>query len=139
VTVYATVKYMLAPATLSFKLDDEPEDYQQVKKGPKAEFSIPIWKSQDHLEDASHTLEITHHTDFSSRNGSAVVFYLDRLTYTPTPNTPRQGLVYFMDEKDSRIIYTGSWWASQSKSYLGGAGMTSASDENSFQFSFRGA
>jgi hypothetical protein len=124
---------------MSFRLDSGATESKSISFNDVGQdTSVLLWSSPNNLGDTSHTLEIIHDTDFSSRSGTDVVFYLDRVMYTTTPTTPRQNLLYFRDDNDPRIQYAGNWIRTKSPFCLGGAGMTGNATGNSFQLGFTG-
>ncbi|KAJ7041204.1 hypothetical protein C8F04DRAFT_172001 [Mycena alexandri] len=66
-----------------------------------------IWSSAL-LPDGSHTLtyRVASCTSTSSTPGYV---WLDYILYTPSPNASKNGLVYFVDDSDSSITYSGNW------------------------------
>ncbi|KAJ7682922.1 hypothetical protein B0H17DRAFT_1205528 [Mycena rosella] len=68
-----------------------------------------IWTSVP-LIDGPHTLTYTLASCSSSGDAAGYVWF-DYILYTPSANASTNGLVYFVDDNDPQIIYSGDWTA----------------------------
>ncbi|KAJ6542675.1 hypothetical protein B0H19DRAFT_305684 [Mycena capillaripes] len=67
-----------------------------------------IWTSAS-LPDAPHTLTYTLSSCSSSSNNAAGNVWFDYILYTPSSNASTNGFVYFVDDSDLSIAYSGNW------------------------------
>ncbi|KAJ7147338.1 hypothetical protein C8R46DRAFT_547485 [Mycena filopes] len=66
-----------------------------------------IWSSPT-LPDGSHTLTYRV-VSCSSSSSTAGYVWFDYILYTPSPSASKNGVVYFVDDADSSIVYSGNW------------------------------
>ncbi|KAF7307672.1 hypothetical protein MKEN_01127200 [Mycena kentingensis (nom. inval.)] len=64
-----------------------------------------IWSAAS-LQDAEHTLTFTL---ASCSVGSTAAFWLDYVLYAPSVNASTSDVLYFIDDADQRLAYTGNW------------------------------
>ncbi|KAJ7141884.1 hypothetical protein C8R43DRAFT_585621 [Mycena crocata] len=68
-----------------------------------------IWISSP-LPDAPHTLTYTLSSCSSSNDAPGYVWF-DYILYIPSTNASTNGFTYFVDDRDSRLDYSGNWTA----------------------------
>ncbi|KAJ7468616.1 hypothetical protein FB451DRAFT_1400977 [Mycena latifolia] len=93
-----------------------------------------IWNSAP-LTDGPHTLTYTLSSCSSSNNGYV---WFDYILYAPSSNASTNGLVYFLDDNDSRISYSGNWTVEQDNDEDFGLGSHGGQQGCSFQLDFQG-
>lgn len=85
------------------------------------------------LPDGSHTILITQ-LDVSAPGAIA----LDYLLYTTSPKTPLQGVKYFVDNSDPRVVYSSGWADSGSDPDFDHTSSGSTAKGATATFSFQG-
>ncbi|KAJ6526560.1 hypothetical protein DFH09DRAFT_168421 [Mycena vulgaris] len=95
-----------------------------------------IWTSAP-LPDGPHTLTYTLASCSSSNNPAGYVWF-DYILYTPSSNASTNGFLYFVDDSDSRINYSGNWTVEQNNDQDFGLGSHGGEQGCSFQLEFEG-
>jgi hypothetical protein len=93
-----------------------------------------LWDSGP-LPDAAHTLTYTIAKCDSSNSGYV---WIDYLLYIPSTNASTNGLVYFVDDTDSRIQYAGDWKVETNATTDFGLSIHGGKQGSSFQYEFFG-
>ncbi|KAJ7079558.1 hypothetical protein B0H15DRAFT_497727 [Mycena belliarum] len=96
-----------------------------------------IWSSAP-LTDGPHTLAYTVSSCSSSNTDLGYVWF-DYILYTPSPNASTDGLVYFLDDNDPRISYSGDWTVEKDNAEDFGLGSHGGTQGCSFQLEFEGS
>lgn len=91
-----------------------------------------LWQSLT-TDDKQHTLTIQHESTLTNP-----VILLDYIMYAATDDTPRSGLQYFVDERDSRIKYGSGWEKSGVDWAMEGTTTTATQAESDLEFQFEG-
>lgn len=134
--VSATIDSRFNQATISFTLDDEEEDFftsPGSDRSSRIAYHSTLWSKT--VEDKEHSLVITHKSELSEHG----VFFLDYITYTPTQNTPRDGLRFLVEEDDSRVTYSSGWSVSTRKEWMGRTDLHSQESGSTFELNFEGS
>ncbi|KAJ6619044.1 hypothetical protein B0H10DRAFT_2027394 [Mycena sp. CBHHK59/15] len=95
-----------------------------------------IWKSAP-LADGPHTLTYTVSSCTSTGNDVGYV-WVDYIIYNPSANASADGLVYFVDDSDSRIDYSGNWTVETANDEDFELSSHGGKQGCSFQFEFEG-
>ncbi|KAF7373369.1 hypothetical protein MSAN_00546500 [Mycena sanguinolenta] len=111
-------------------------------------FSSPsLSTSQDHqtifasavLPDGPHTLTYTLAScSSSSSNAAPGNVWFDYILYSPSANASTNGFIYFIDDNDSRIDYSGNWTAETNNDEDFGLSSHGGPAGSSFQLDFEG-
>ncbi|KAJ7778501.1 hypothetical protein B0H16DRAFT_889009 [Mycena metata] len=93
--------------TGTFSIDENVTQFASPV-APTALNHQSIWSSAP-LPDGSHTLTYRVTSCTSSGNSTPGYVWFDYILYTPSPSASKNGLVYFVDDSDSSITYSGNW------------------------------
>ncbi|KAJ7777508.1 hypothetical protein DFH07DRAFT_951152 [Mycena maculata] len=96
-----------------------------------------IWSSAP-LPDGPHTLTYTFSSCSSSSSNVPGYVWFDYILYTPSSNASTTGLLYFLDDNDSRINYSGNWTVETNNDEDFGLGSHGGHPGSSFQLQFEG-
>lgn len=105
VTIYGTVS--VGQGSISFDVDSGSEtgiySTSSLLSGSDSLHHVGLFTASG-LSDGSHTILIKQ-VDVTAPGAIA----LDYIMYTTSPKTPLQGVTYFVDERDPRVVYSPGW------------------------------
>lgn len=123
--------------TGTFSIDENVTQFASPV-APTALNHQSIWSSAP-LPDGSHTLTYRVASCTSSGNSTPGYVWLDYILYTPSPSASKNGLVYFVDDSDSSITYSGNWTVETKKDTDFALTSHGGKQGCSFQLDFEGA